>query len=183
MKTPWPCTPPPTKIRSATAPTSAASSSASSSPSSSSSSRWLSPTPVHPLPPRPRPQDQRPRRHCGTGVWAGLHGLPDHIFRQPQRHRTPPPTQTKRVCVTECPSAGDSRLDCQAAGSVGCRFNNIPGFEVIYYDNELQVGKEGWSQTATGCCACRPTRRCGKRSSTMHTWRSGWCSSTRSGCY
>lgn len=50
--------------------------------------------------------------------------------------------KTSRVCVSECPKPGSAQMDCKTAGDIGCKFNSVPGFEVVYYDNEAVIGKD-----------------------------------------
>lgn len=39
-----------------------------------------------------------------------------------------PPEINRRVCVAECPKAGDQQLNCYTTSTVGCRFSSTPGF-------------------------------------------------------
>lgn len=50
--------------------------------------------------------------------------------------------QTERVCVSKCPLSTDTKLDCKATNSRGCRYNKDPKFSVSYYPNEAVTGKK-----------------------------------------
>jgi len=44
--------------------------------------------------------------------------------------------QSKRLCVSACPKAGDTVLKCHPTEKLACSANNNPEFEVQIYDTE-----------------------------------------------
>ena len=51
--------------------------------------------------------------------------------------------QTKRLCVNQCPTAGQTILSCKPTATLGCRANNSPLFQVLIYNTYLSAGKIG----------------------------------------
>lgn len=171
-----------TQTTSATAPTAAASSSAYSSPSPSSPSPPSASTTVLPAPSRPRKPGQSPLGLNRKGLRNRLHQIFIRILHQSPRHRIFAPIQTSRVCVSACPQPGAAKLDCVTAGNIGCKFNNVPGFTVSYYDTESVKSNTGDTQTPTEISACPKAPPFARRSRRTPSWTADWCSSILTTC-
>jgi len=171
-----------TQTTSATAPTAAASSSVYSSPSPSSPLPLCASTAVLPAPPRTRKPGQSALGLDGQGLRNRLHKILIRLLHQSSRRRIFAPIQTSRVCVSACPQPGAARLDCVTAGNIGCKFNNVPGFTVSYYDTESVKSNSGDTQTPMEISVCPKAPLCARRSRRTRNWTADWCSSILTMC-
>lgn len=72
--------------------------------------------------------------------------------------------QTKRLCVSECPKAGDTALKCHPNENLACGANSNPDFEVQIYDTEEQISKNYLNQTVSVIFVSPPTQCSTRRS-------------------
>lgn len=66
--------------------------------------------------------------------------------------------QTKRLCVSKCPKAGDTKLDCYPTEKLACSANTNPDFEVQIYDSEQEISTHAFTQTGSAASACPRTQ-------------------------
>ena len=136
------------------APSSIPSSLCCSSSSSSSSSMQVRAITI-----RKSPQNHLPQRHWGKPLRLQPTQIPLSLFHLSRRYGNSGEIQSKRLCVSKCPTATDTFLLCSPTKNLSCKKNENPAHEVSIYDSQLEQCKILPTKPESDWSACPRTRK------------------------